>query len=211
MNGKNSKKQLTVGFTYNTIPSQHFFEENDGSFLAKFGEWDDPETINGVITSLESAGHKVIPIEAVVTKNYDAYDELKKHGKELDIVFNIAEGLATPNRESLIPAMLEWLNIPYTGSDAKALAIGLDKVTTLEILSQYHINVGPHFVFKTQDDVRDLKRYAHQLEKIFPLVVKPVSEGTSVGMSQKSVVEGIEDLRQTLEHLIDEYKQPAMV
>ncbi len=56
-----------------------------------------------------------------------------------DIVFNIAEGLRGPSREAQIPAILEMLGIPYTGSDPVTLGICLDKARAKEILSFYRI------------------------------------------------------------------------
>ena len=45
----------------------------------------------------------------------------------MDLVFNIAEGFQGRNRESAVPALLELLDIPYTGSDPATLSIALDK------------------------------------------------------------------------------------
>jgi D-alanine-D-alanine ligase len=211
-----AKKKFSVGFTYNVAPSSDSYERKTTSdphdFNLKYGEWDSQETIEGVIKGLEKSGNRVIPIEAVNRPGIDAYALLKKHKKELDIVFNIAEGVGgKANRESHLPIFLEYLDIPHTGSDGKALSIGLDKATTIEILKSYGINVASHYVFQNLDDAREIQRYAKNLERIFPLFVKPVAEGTSVGMSQDSVVETMEHLRAKIEQVITEYKQPALV
>jgi hypothetical protein len=98
-----SKKKFTVGFTFNTLPDNW---KNKKEFYSAFGEWDGPETIKGVANALERSGNRVILFNAYKDDMYDVYQKLDKSKKELDIVFNIAEGFKTSNRESLVPAML---------------------------------------------------------------------------------------------------------
>ena len=75
-----------------------------------YAEWDTQETIDAVCTALEER-HRVTLIEA----NEEAYQRLREIQPE--IVFNIAEGFRGASREAQIPAILEMLGIPYTGSD----------------------------------------------------------------------------------------------
>ena len=84
-----------------------------------YAEWDTWETINAVKDAIGEI-HNVILVEA----NGDAYTKLKE--LKPDIVFNFAEGLNGFNRESQIPAILEMLQIPYSGSDALTLGICLE-------------------------------------------------------------------------------------
>ena len=53
----------------------------------------------------------------------------------VDLVFNIAEGVAGRNREAAVPALCELMGIPYTGSDAATLSIALDKALSKRVLS----------------------------------------------------------------------------
>ena len=207
MASRNNRKKLTVGFTYNQIPPDCSKKERE--HYLKYGEWDSPTTINAVVSALEKAGSRVMPIEAYRHNGYDIYRELDRLGPEIDIVFNIAEGFGTRNRESIVPAMLEWMHIPCTGSDAGALAINLNKADTIEILRNYGINIAPFYVFKS-NDITDVERFTSRLKKVFPLIVKPVGEGTSVGMTQDSVVESVDQLKKAIEQIIVEYNQPAM-
>lgn len=84
-------------------------------------EYDSESTIAAVADALLSSGYDVSLIEADET----AY--LKLLARKPDIVFNMAEGLRGESRESHIPAILEMLNIPYTGSGVTALALALNK------------------------------------------------------------------------------------
>ncbi|MCX7983447.1 MAG: ATP-grasp domain-containing protein [Bacteroidetes bacterium] len=162
-----------------------------------YAEWDTEETILAVKAALEEH-HKVTLIEA----DESAYLHLRD--LRPDIVFNIAEGIAGVSREAQIPAMLEMLQIPYTGSDPLTLALCLDKARTKEILSYYHIPTPKFYVAHSSHcvNVQSLN---------FPLIVKPLYEGSSKGIFNSSVVWSIEELEEQIEFIIAEYHQPALV
>jgi D-alanine-D-alanine ligase len=84
-----------------------------------------------VAEALKTYGHDVFLVEG----DADAY--LKLSSRIPGIVFSLAEGLQGESRESHIPAMLEMLGIPYTGSNVLTLAVTLDKPLTKKVLS-YH-------------------------------------------------------------------------
>src|SRR5574344_1717851 len=87
-------------------------------------EFDEPETIEALKKAFLSGGYEPYVIQAD-----DCFAENVKKIKP-DIVFNIAEGRYGRSREGQIPAILEYLNIPFVGSDALALGLGLDKTLT---------------------------------------------------------------------------------
>ncbi|MGD0037137.1 MAG: ATP-grasp domain-containing protein [Bacteroidota bacterium] len=162
-----------------------------------YAEWDTEETILAVKAALE-LHHDVTLIEA----NEESYQTLLQ--AKPDIVFNIAEGLRGPSREAQIPAILEMLGIPYTGSDSLTLGICLDKSRTKEILS-YHKILTPSFCV-----VNDL----HQLSKLnisLPCIVKPLHEGSSKGIYNASIVHTEEELHRQIKRVIEEYEEPALV
>src|SRR5512143_918046 len=108
---------MHVGFCFNRK------RETEDSLAPDFyAECDDEETIEAVRSAL-ARRHRVSPIEA----DEDAFEKFRRLRPE--IVFNMAEGLYGESRESQIPAMLEMLRIPYTGSDPLVLGICLDKAT----------------------------------------------------------------------------------
>ena len=84
-------------------------------------EFDSEETIDAIRDVLEGEGHDVIKLGG----DAGLIDRLRK--TPVDIVFNIAEGHRGRNREAHIPALLEFLGIPYTGSDPLTLSLTLDK------------------------------------------------------------------------------------
>jgi len=159
-------------------------------------EWDEPETIDAILHALSSE-HDVVPIVA----DLGVYQKLKND--QLDIVFNIAEGYKGPNRESHIPAILEFLNIPYTGSDPFTLSACLDKSRAKEILSCHGIPT-PRFQV-----VQNLSRL--NWSGPFPVIVKPLWEGSSIGIHNASWVESKNELHNEVGKLIENYYQPALV
>jgi len=160
-------------------------------------EWDTMETVNAVKAALEER-HRVVLIEA----NQSAYQKLLEFRP--DFAFNIAEGLYGVSRESQIPAMLEMLQIPYSGSDPLTLAVCLDKSRTKEILS-YHGLPTPRFA---------VFRSAEELEAApvrYPAMVKPLHEGSSKGIFDSCVVRTREELEQEVRHIVARYSEPALV
>jgi D-alanine-D-alanine ligase len=162
-----------------------------------FAEWDSEETINAVRSALEAGGHDVTPVEA----DSDAYEKLKTINPEF--VFNVAEGLDGPSRESQIPSMLEMLNIPYTGSDSITIGICHDKSRCKEILSYYNV---PNPKFFITDAI-------HKADNnlTYPKFVKPLHEGSSKGIYNSSVVNNCAELRNEIIRIKECYDQPSLV
>ncbi len=92
----------------------------------------------------------------------------------------MAEGLFGNSREAQIPAMLDMLGIPYTGSDPVTLGICLDKRRTKEILA-WHGVPTPRFTTVTA-----LTEIPARLR--YPLMVKPILEGSSKGVTDSALV-----------------------
>ena len=183
------QRPVRVGFTYN-VKRTH-----DGDEQAEF---DPPETIIAISNALARQGFIVVHLEATP----DLPRVLAE--ADVDLIFNIAEGVEGRNREAQVPALCELLGIPYTGSDSATLAIALDKALCKKVLSQHGILTPKFQVMETGRERldQDLK---------FPLIVKPNAEGSSKGIGTASVVDGEEELRSKVTAIIDRYRQPALV
>jgi len=185
---------LRVGLTYNlrkgAIPP--------GLPEDYYAEFDEESTVNAIAEALKRAGCSVQLIEADENA-YITFQNTRPH-----IVFNIAEGLRGESRESHIPAILEMLGIPYTGSGPLTLAIALDKMLTQEILHYKGVSTPRHQVLTAPED----KVNPHLR---FPLIVKPIHEGSSKGIRNDSVVSNEEKLREKVAHIVKNYDQPALV
>jgi D-alanine-D-alanine ligase len=163
-----------------------------------FSEFDSLDTINAIKRALESKGHQVTPVEL----NKDILGYFKRH--KFDLVFNIAEGNGTRLRESELPAILDLLGIPYTGSSAFTLALALDKAMTKKVLRYDNIPTPNFQVFLTGKE--ELNPCLN-----FPLIVKPNREGSAKGISASSVVCDKKSLFERIENVIYNYKQEALV
>src|SRR3989338_1223575 len=108
-------------------------------------EFDSPKTIKYIADALIEGGNTVSLVEA--DENLPKWF-LKN---DVDIVFNIAEGSSGESRESQVPAILEYLRIPYTGSGVLTLAMALDKAVTKKLL-RYEGVPTPEFQIFTHGD-----------------------------------------------------------
>lgn len=186
---------LTVGLMYN-LGKQEPPEE--GEPPDAHAELDSEHTVMAVAGGLASAGHSVVRIEG----DLDAYQKLRD--LRPDIVFNMCEGLRGDSRESQIPAILEMLGIPYTGSGVLSLAISLDK-TAAKKMFQFHGVPTPAFRSFAPGEPVDWSGLR------FPLFVKPALEGSSMGVSPKSKVNNPAELLEQVRHVHEWYRQPALV
>jgi D-alanine-D-alanine ligase len=188
-----NKKVTRIGIAYNLKR-----EAGEGEREDKYAEFDDLETINAIRKSIEAAGYETVLLEA----DQDFLVEVKN--ADVDFVFNIAEGIHGESRESHVPAILEMLNIPYSGSGVLTQAITLNKSRKKEILNYYGIPTPRFQVF----------RNGHQKINVnlrYPLIVKPDAEGSSVGIFNDSLVHEPTALKAKVSKILKEYDQPALV
>ncbi len=163
--------------------------------------WDDldgEETIQAISDALESNGHKVTFLEGNTTL-VDTLPKLKP-----DICFNICESHFGDARESQVPAILEMMRIPYTGSQVLTLALALDKPMTKRVLAWHELPTPAFQSFERLNEPLDPSMK-------FPLFVKPSREGTGMGVSGDSIVHNETQLRAQLRRMFERYDQPALV
>ncbi len=199
---------MKIALTYN-VKSEDSSDSNvlEGVGLAEdvYAEWDDMDTIVGVQKALESTRGKgqVHLVEA----NRDAYGKLRE--LKPDLVFNIAEGLYGESRESQMPCVFELLGIPYTGSNPLSLALCLNKARAKEVLT-YHKVPNPKFWLIGEGDSHDYGDIIPGSVK-YPLIVKPLFEGSSKGVRDDCFVTDFDELSKKVQFIISTYKQAALV
>ena len=162
-------------------------------------EFDSPATINAVAGALESLGHEVERIGHV-----RSLATRLVAGARWDLVFNIAEGVAGFGRESQVPALLEAYEIPYTFSDPLVCALTLHKGMAKHVARGCGVPT-PNFALVTT------AAEALAVTLPLPLFVKPVAEGTSKGVTAKSLVTSRAALLELCAELLQEYRQPVLV
>jgi D-alanine-D-alanine ligase len=184
-----------VGLLYDLKHSIHPDADAPTDALA---EYDSLETVQGIEDALIAGQNEVIPMEG----DHTLLDALR--ASKPDICFNICEGRRGDARESQVPALLEFLGIPYTGSKILGHALSLDKAMAKRVWRDCGLPTPSFQVFH-----RDAEALASELE--FPLFVKPVGEGSGMGVSGASIVHDSAALREQVRHIIRTYRQPALV
>jgi len=188
---------MQIGLAYNQKPDPSSSSEEPPSTSDVFAEWDDPATIDAVAQALGLFG-EVVRLEAAASFP----DRLAR--THPDIVFNMAEGLRGVNRESHVPAICEFLDVPYTGSDPLTLALALHKGRTKEILAHHRVPTAP---FAQVAHPRELPG----VQLPFPVFVKPVAEGSGKGIYINNLCTTPGQLRDRVHFLLEEYRQPVLV
>ena len=187
------------------------------SLADEYAEWDSPDTIDAVAHALAALGD-VVRLEA--TDDFPA----RLRTERPDIVFNIAEGLRGPNRESHVPAICEFYGVPYSGSDPFTLSLCLHKARTKEALAWHGIPTAAFALIESTDDLvglaerfapagaaGDAARLLSRGVLRFPLFVKPVHEGSSKGITEKNFCRDRRELEQQVAFLLQTYRQPVLV
>jgi D-alanine-D-alanine ligase len=193
-NVRRAERPSDVSSTYGNLPLP-------GDDLEE--EFDSPETIAAIAAALESLGHEV---------------ELLGYGEPLlqrllagprpDLVWNFAEGHGGGrSREARVPAVLEMLDIPYTGSDPLTLAATLDKDCAKRLVASAGVATPRWFLY--DGDAESIARHAADLK--FPVFVKPAYEGSSKGILNSSILHDVDELQPALEQLREAYCQPVLV
>jgi len=186
---------LRIGFTYD-LKADYLalgFSEH------AVAEFDTELTIDAISGALESLGHDVARIGHV-----KALASRLVAGERWDLVFNIAEGVAGFGRESQVPALLEAYAIPYTFSDPLVCALTLHKGMAKHVARGYGVPTPDFALVTTLADVA-------AITLPFPLFVKPVAEGTSKGVTARSLVTSRAALLEVCAELLAEYREPVLV
>jgi len=203
----NQKPEPTVGLVSGSAES-HTADEEPPSISDVYAEWDSAETIAAVASALSAYG-EVIRLEAT----QDFPERLR--AARPDIVFNIAEGLHGTNREAHVPAICEFFDIPYSGSDPFTLSLCLHKAKTKDFLTAHGIANAKYALITSSADL-DRALASHGLftnrpTADAPLFVKPVQEGSSKGITEKNFVRTRDELVTQTRFLLETYEQPVLV
>jgi D-alanine-D-alanine ligase len=170
-----------------------------GYSMDETAEFDKQETIDALEDSIRKMGH-----ETEIIGNTFQLIEALAAGKRWDMVFNISEGLYGDGRESVVPAILDQYRIPYVFSGPVIMGVSLNKHLTKLIVAAAGVPVSPGLLVTRLQDIEkcNLK---------YPLFVKPVSEGTGKGITEKNLVNSYIELKVVAENILKNFNQPALV
>jgi D-alanine-D-alanine ligase len=166
-------------------------------------EFDSPVTIEGIAQVLRGLGHEVVKLG-------DGRELLERLLRDPpDFVFNLAEGHGIGRcREARVPAVLEMLGIPYTGSDPLTLAVTLDKDCAKRLV-QSAGGVVPRWTLLEPN--HDLDALAALPRLPYTAIVKPAWEGSSKGIRGKCVVDRLDELLEAVTALRRDHRQPILM
>lgn len=161
-------------------------------------EYDGPATLEAIQKAIQELGHDVVPLEA------DESFPSALLAARPDVVFNVAEGARGRSREAQVPALLELLGVPYTGSDPASLVLTLDKAVAKTIVRAAGVPTPRAVVMTTGFE-------ALPASFSFPAIVKPVAEGSSKGVLPSSVARSERQARALARKMAARYAQGALV
>lgn len=148
-------------------------------------EFDSPATVTMITESLRRLGHEVEPVEVSgpASRSVARLEALAP-----DLIFNTAEGTRGRFREAFYPGLFDRIGIPFTGSDAYVCALTLDKNLTKLVLAEHGVRSPRGRLVTTVADAEACAGFR------FPLIAKPNYEGSSMGITERSVVESMDAL-----------------
>ena len=184
-----------------------FGDPNKPDVLKPLRKFDDDDFYT--IDQLKAALKEIEGYNFIYLNNHDTLiNDLVKSKQENEYVLNLCdEGFFNDARNELhIPALLEILKIPYTGSGPQCLAFCYDKSLIRGIAKELDIPVPEALFIKPEDNVIDLPLY-------FPAIVKPNLGDSSFGITQRSVVSNGEELLSAIREIREKfgYDHPILV
>jgi D-alanine-D-alanine ligase len=186
---------MLIGLTYDL--KDDYLKE--GFSKEETAEFDSAETIDAIESTLISLGYDTERIG-----NAKALIKKLASGKTWDMVFNIAEGMYGTGRESLVPALLDTYQIPYTFSDPLVLSVCLHKGITKSIVRHYGLATADFAIIENEQET-------DTVNLPYPLFIKPACEGTGKGIDDASKIDCPKHLKATVSRLLASYKQPLIV
>lgn len=180
---------MKIGFCYDTKSDYGLTEDN-----MEYTDFVSLSTVTEIKRALEKCGYDVEYIGNIQKLK----NRLENGSLDVDLIFNIAEGFGSRNREALIPSLLEIYGIPHTASDTYGMALNLNKYHTKILAASIGIPVPKDVCFKELNE-----SVIKEVEDIgYPIVLKLNSEGGSMGVS---LVHNRIELVEQSNHLIKQY------
>lgn len=185
---------MDIGIAFD-LKSDHL---GDGGPDDRFEEFDSESTVAAIVEVLIAQGHRPRPLGS----GRRFLEDVLANPPEL--VFNFAEGFGTRSREAHVPAVCEMLSIPVTHSDPLTLAVTLDKAMAKRLVAACGV-ATPRFA------VVETPAHAEDLPLQFPVIAKPLFEGSSMGIRRRSRAVDVAALRFEVERLLSDYDEPVLV
>ncbi len=182
----------TIGLAFN--PYNGFYTNEVERYNAKKME----KATQLIKLALENNSYKVILLPI------DEFFLSKTLNQKPDLIFNYSTGIIEKNSQAISTGLLEKTGIPFTGSELKTHVIALYKDLSKYV---FKTNGIPTPNFQVLDKPNEIKKTLLN----YPLFVKPLHEGSSFGVDDRSVVHNIKGLNEKSAEIIRNYRQPALI
>jgi D-alanine-D-alanine ligase len=187
---------MYLAFVYN-LRRRYPSPEKPETFLE--ADFDDQKTIDLMVKHLKDLGFEVFSVEA----NTKAEKVLLKNRKKIDLIFNYSEKIVGITPKRFMAEVYERCNLPFIGCPNSTQKVIMNKALMEDILLESGISTLPHQVFTSSGE---------PLEKlIYPLIVKPLNEGSSAGITNKSVVNNEKELKRQVNLVTKTFGGRALV
>jgi D-alanine-D-alanine ligase len=199
---------LRIGIAFDLAPSGPALREDEGPD-DRFEEFDKPETVEAIARVLRDRDHEIILLGDGPKFLRRVLDDPP------DLVWNMAEGEGVGrSREARVPAVLEMLGIPYTGSDPLTLAATLDKEVAKRLVSSHgEVAVPRGVALPPRLDERCFRESTSaawsQIEA--KVLLKPSFEGSSKGIRGDCLARNMDDAWVVYQRLSQDYDQTILV
>jgi D-alanine-D-alanine ligase len=183
---------ILVLFNEPVLPRNHPESESEVDIL---------ETVADVVKVLNAAGFAVRQL-GISLDPQPLLNELKQ--SRPDAVFNLFEGVPTrPGTEVSVAALLEWLDLPFTGCPSPCLALGRNKIGSKHLLAGAGLPTAKYLVVD--------RELVPDWTNGWPAIVKPALQDASVGIDQGSVVTDASQLAARVRYLHETFGPPILV
>lgn len=165
----------------------------------RFAEFEPESTIEAMEAAIRHIGARPVRLGGPF--------QLLDKRPDTDLIWNIAEGYGTRNREAWVPVLCELYGIPCLGSDAYTLSWSLDKAAVKQTARELGIPTSDWQVFPSENHGPG-RKFKSALP--YPVFLKPRYEGTGKGISRDSIVHNEDELNQQLPKLFELYRQDVL-
>lgn len=163
-----------------------------------YSELDVYEVSSAIFTTLVKNGFEKIEFFPVTNQNLNCINLI-----QAALIFNLVEGQSYQFIVKTIEKIKET-KVPFTGSDSEPIKISTDKDATKKIMEKVGVQISPSQVFLTANDQID--------EKLkFPLILKPKTDDGSIGITNNSIVQNENELRERLIEYLEKFKKSILV
>jgi len=131
------------------------------------------------------------------SKNFNLIDK-----KKIDVIFNALHG--KDGEDGVAQSYFEYLRIPYTHSGVISSYNAMNKIISKEIFIKNKILTPEYFPLKKIVNTKYLKKIIKQKKMKLPLVVKPINEGSSIGVK---IVKNLKSLKKSINNLLSNYDE----